>query len=754
MIPAGRNSQSLPTTYAPPFEDDDEGGLDLGQLLGAIRRRVLLIMGMTAIVASGAAYKAATDTPVYQAQFEILTEPVTIETQVISSTNPETLSSREDIVAVNADPVKLKLLKSPKVLDPVVEKLQAQYPGINYGALVSNLNVKPSDTDLLIVGYRSPNPELVKSVLDLVAEAYLEYSLQVRQTDILKGIKFVEEQLPYLHDRVQTQQERLQGLRQKYNLVDPATTGQQLATQITQIEQQRLDAQLQLRQAQAVYTNLQQQLANSSTTTETASASILTQSSRFQAILSELRAIDNEIAKGSVLYLEESPEIKLLQEQREKLLPLLRQEGEQVARDLASQVRELEARYEILTDTLNRLNQQVKQLSVISREYTDIQRELTIATDNLNQFLSKREAFKIDAAQREQPWQLLTPAGEPKPSASSVKKNLVLGSVLGMLLGLGAALVIDKLTNMLYTPKEVKDIARLPLLGIIPFDKNLKRNNSTVDIGRVFLQGDANELSLGVQNQPQQLVSIFYEAFRSLYTNIRLLSPDAAIGSIVISSSQPGEGKSTVAIYLAQAAAEQGRRVLLVDTDLRHPSLHHFLGLPNMQGLTDVISTELDFNHVIQQSPQENNLFVLTAGSIPPDPIRVLASQKMLDLMSKLRSAFDLIVYDTPPLTGLADAFLLAAETNGLILVTGLGQVKRSALESALDQLKDRSKFSTPILGIVANRAKNVPLTSYSHSYYNQSAYSQKPIGNNLNNNGGINQEESSLLTFFRKKSK
>ncbi|MCG5060300.1 MAG: polysaccharide biosynthesis tyrosine autokinase [Limnoraphis sp. WC205] len=753
MIRVGRDSQSLPTAYTPPFEDDDEGGLDLSQLLGAIRRRFLIVIGLATVVASAAAYKAATDTPVYQAQFEILTEPLTIETQVISTTNPQTLSSREEIVAVNADAVKLKLLTSPQVLEPVAEKLQSQYPGISYEAIARGLNIKPSDLDILVVGYQSTDPQLVKAVLDLVAEAYLEYSLQVRQTDILKGIKFVEDQLPYLQDRVETQQERLQGLRQKYNLVDPGTTGQQLATQISSIEQQRLDTQLQLRQAQALYTNLQQQLANPSTT-ETASASVLTQSVRYQAILSQLGAIDNEIAKGSVLYLEESPEIKLLQEQREQLVPLLRQEGEQVARDLANQIRELEARYEILTDTLNRLNQQVKQLSVTNREYADIQRELTIATENLNQFLAKREAFKIDAAQREQPWQLLTPAGSPKPSAASVKRNLLLGGVLGTLLGLGAALAIDKLSNILYTPKEIKDVARLPLLGIIPLDKNLKNQDTTVDIGRVFLRNTPDVLSLGMESRPQQLISVFYEAFRSLFTNIRLLSPDTPIRSVVISSAMPGEGKSTIAIYLAQAAAEQGRRVLLVDTDLRHPSIHNRLGLANMQGLTDVISTDIDFNHVIQQSPQENNLFVLTAGSIPPDPIRVLASQKMQDLIAQLRSAFDLVVYDAPPLTGLADAYLLAAETNGMVLVASLGQVKRSVLENALDQLKEHSNFSTPLLGVVANRAKNVPLTSYGYSYSSSSSYSQKPVAKNLNNNGELQKEASSPLTFFRKKSK
>ena len=701
MQKARQYSQPLTLANTVQFNDSDEGGLDLDQVLGAIRRQGLLIAGVTALVASAAILKTLIDGPLYQAEFEVLTEPVTVETQVISSANPQTLSNREEVVAVRADEVKLKILKSPRVINHIVEQLQTQYPDISYDDLVEKLKIKTvgENADILEVTYQNKDLELVRNVVDLVAKAYLKYSLEERQTDIRRGIVFVEKQLPQLRSRVETQQDQLQKLRQKHNLVDPETKAEQLSSQIGAVEQQRLDTQLQLNEAKSLYAYLQKELTQKPA--ELAAASVLSENSRYQGLLNQLLEIDTQMARESVLFLEKSAESEILREQRQNLLPLLHREEQRVAREIASRIRDLEARNQILTKTLERLNQQVKQLSVITREYTDIERELLIATDNLNQFLAKREALQIDVAQREVPWQLLAPLSKPQPSSASVKKNLVLGTILGLLLGLGAALAVDKLRNILYTSKEIKDITGLPLLGVIPFKKELEEFTLAEDV-TVSIQQAESKLELGNGHKPKRYpTSPFFEAFRSLYTNICLLSPDSPTRSLAISSAAPAEGKSTVAIHLAQAAAAMGQRVLLVDTDLRHPNLHNRLELMNMRGLTNIISTEnLDFNNVILRSPLEDNLFVLTAGSVPPDPIRFLASQKMKDLMEQLQVAFDLVIYDAPPLLGLADVPLLAAQTNGVVLVAGLGKLKRSLLEQTLDELK---VSGTPILGVVAN---------------------------------------------------
>jgi succinoglycan biosynthesis transport protein ExoP len=201
-------------------------------------------------------------------------------------------------------------------------------------------------------------------------------------------------------------------------------------------------------------------------------------------------------------------------------------------------------------------------------------------------------------------------------------------------------------------------------------------------------------------NSNQYVASPFLEAFRSLYTNIRLLNSDSQIRSLVISSSVPGDGKSTISVYLAQAAAALGQRVLLVDTDLRLPQIHNRLGLINTYGLSNVISSDLDVERVIQQSPIEETLFVLTAGQVPPDPTKLLSSQRMQNLMEKFQENYDLVIYDTPPLQGLADTRLIASKADGVVIVVKLGQTKSSDLSKALETLK---LSPVAVLGMIAN---------------------------------------------------
>lgn len=700
---AKHNFQELRLATTLPPHESDEGGLELGQILVTLRRRVLLIAGITIGVAALAALKAFFDTPVYRGQFEILTEPTTVET-VISSSNTESLSSQENVVAVKADEVKIKILKSLNLLTPLVKQLKAQYPEISYSSLFDNLSITPqgkdAETEILSVTYQDANPDLVKSVLDLVSKAYLDYSLQARQTGVRRGIEFVERQLPNLRSRVQVQQERLQKIRQQNNLVDPQTKGQELSSQISIFGQQQLETQIQLNEAKALYANLQKELTRQGPESAT---SALFGNSRYQSLLTQLLVIDNQLATNSVLLLEKSPEMAILRQQRQNLLTLIRREGQQVAREMANSIQGLETRNQILTLTLDRLNRDVKKLSEILREYNDIQQELQIANNNLNQFLSKREALRIDAAQKEVPWQLLTPPGEPEATPVSLKRNLLLGAVLGLLLGVGTAILLDKLGDILHTSKQVKEVTQLPILGAIPYEKEL-RKLSLAETCSSLIRQVSSEQSNG-HKERRYVVSPFCEAFRFLYTNIRFLSLDTPIRSLIVSSATVAEGKSTVAIYLAQAAAAMGQRVLLVDADLRYPSIDTYLNLTDDRGLTHLLSSSFsDFNSAIQRSPLEDNLFVLAAGLIASDPIKLLASQKMQDLMEELENAFDLVIYKAPSLMGFADTHLLSAQTNGVLLVAGLGILKRSLLKQALDELRISG---TSILGIVANSTKD-----------------------------------------------
>ncbi len=701
-----------PQTLALPGEpytyESAEGGLNLPQMFSALRRRALLIAGITALVTGGAFVRAMIDTPVFQSQAEILTQPFTAESRLVSSV-PETLTSQAPVPRVVIDNTILRVLTSPRVIQIAVDKLKTRYPDLTYGDIVRNLKLQPSgkDSNVLQLSYQGEDPEQVQTILGAVSQAFLDYSLQSRQADIKRGIEFVEQQLPILQKNVENLQANLQRLRLRNDLVDPESRGQQLTGQISAFTQAQLENEVQLKQLRTVYADLRRQLASRSQ--EDAASSALKDAPRFQSVLGELLKVDTQLAEASTIFLDTTPEIQTLRELRQNLLGILAREGGRVEAQIQSQINELEARDRALKQTIRDLNGNVKTLSGIAREYTDIQRELEIATENLNQFLAKREALRIDSAQREIPWELITPATLPTPSMTSVQNQVLLGLVLGLLLGLGTAIWLERMSDVLHSSRDIKRIAKLPLLGVIPFQEQLNR---PAEEAAVWLQSVTEAEIVSVGNNTIYRAIPFFEAFRSLYTNIRLLSPDNPARSLVISSPASTDGKSVVSIGLAQAAAAMGQRVLLVDADLRYPRLHQYLGVPNDQGLTDVISARVGLKAALHQSSLERNLYVLTAGAAPPDATRFLASQRMQSFMAQVQKYFDLIIYDTPPLLGFADAYLLTPQTEGMVLVVGLGKLRAAQLEEALEQL---GVSGASVLGIAANGSREPVLATKSY---------------------------------------
>jgi polysaccharide biosynthesis transport protein len=693
-------SQMQIQANAAQLNDADEGGLNLGQVGAALRRRALLIAGCTAVVATGAVLKAESDPPIFQGQFELLTKPVTGESKAVANV-PQTLGASSSVSAPETENVAttIKVLQSPRLLAPVVQKLQTKHPDLTYNKLKRDLNVTPAQQNILKVAYANEDEQQVKDVLQALSESYLNYSLAERQEDIDEAIKFVKERISKggIQQRVEDWQEKLRNLRQKNTLVEPAQKSQQVSALIATLTQQRIDTRVQHEQMVAKYQDLQRELAQQPS--ERAGNSILSENVRYQKILDQIQEADILIKKESARFTSINPTIETLEEKKANLLPMLQAEEARVQRDFESRINELAARDLALADKIDKSNAELRYLATVNRDYDYIQQQLKIATDNYGQFITKQQALEIEKAQKLQPWKLLDPqlteAKKPAAVVDSAKRNLLLGGMLGLLLGAGAALVVDKLSNVFYTSKDVKDTTYLPLLGTIPLRKELA--------------------SLQDSGHQKPDIAAFFEVFRSLYTNILLLGSDTPIRSLVISSATPGDGKSTVALYLALAAAAMGHRVLLVDANMRCPTLHKRVGVMNIQGLTDIISSDLDWSNVIERSPIEDNLYALSAGPIPPDPVRLLASQKMQDLMNDLQNSFDFVIYDTPPVVGFADANLLAANTNGMVLVAGLGKLKRTVFQQALEELQ---VSGTPILGFVANKSKDAAPAS--HTYYQQ----------------------------------
>lgn len=713
----GQQTQVVRPIYTVESEEDNEGGLNLCELLVVIRRRIFVIVIGTTMVASAAIGFAVISTPNYLAKFELLTEPVTAEDKVTPDNR-----YRRDENSNQIDDTKVKILQSPKLMSPITQQVQMYYPGSSTPKL--NIKLLPN-TQILEVSYQDPNPEKVIFVLNKVSEAYLQYSLEERQTDTRLAIKFVEKQLPQLLQRVETLQSRLQAFRQKYGIINAEVQSQQLANQLDQIVQKRLDAETLLTKTQAFYMSVQKQLGLEIDEAEAVLA--LSESPGYQKLLNQLQDVEAKIATKSSQYTENDPSIQNLLIQKQNLVDLMDQDRQRIlgsklssininspssfapnsARvreiqkfiDAAKEIKVLQTQIQFLSQVESNLRQKVKQFPALIRQKDDLERQLKVTVDNLNHFLGEREKLRIDSAQKQVPWQILTPPSEPENIAPSIKLSLVLGTVLGLLLSAGSALFIDKLGNVFYNLEEFKDQTKLPILGEVPYIK-LEKN---------------------LQVSQKQDIFNFWESLHSVYTNICFLNSDNAIRSLAIISAAEGDGKSTIALYLAQTAAAMGKRVLLVDANLRNPTIHKILDLPNTPGLSDVIAEGLNFENVIQKPSSyireqnhssqkpilqdvgelslEQNFFILTSGHIPQNPTMLFSSSKMQSLAEQFTQSFDLIIYDTSHLLSCADTNLLTKHIDASILVMGIGKTKRSFLAKILEQWN----FSfTPILGAIA----------------------------------------------------
>ena len=747
---------SLPVARQTTTGETGEDGLDLRQLTNTIKHRLRLIGIVTCGVTAAAALLTFTREPVYEGKFKLLVEPVAEEQE-----DPLSLL-QQDLGGLDYD-TQIEVLQSPRVLNPIVETLDNKYPELEYKKLIRPkkppLKIKQIDqTKILEVSYVDADPQKIQFVLDELSEAYLRYSLEEKRVEVKQGLDFVENQLPEVRKRVDELQGKVQKFRQQYNLINPEQQAEILARQQVDFEQKYFETQAELKETRSLYSLLQKQLGLQPQ--QALAASYLSESPRYQNLLNELQKVEVELAQQSARFLPSNPSIQSLSEKKDSLLELLQKEANGVLGDnlsntvdsspnltspsslrlelnqqyiqAANQIEILEIRQKALTEAMSQLESLAKQMPVVARQYTDLKRELTVATESLTRFLTAQEELQLQGAQQALPWQIIAqPNVTETPISPNPPRNLVLGLFSGLLLGIGAALLAERLDPVFHSAEELKESVNLPILGSIPIQKDLKPLNELETTSKKEklslpqLQVGNTKINLSSSPKLDQKQTInskqkwygaspFLEAFRSLNTNIKLLGSDSSIRSFVISSSIPSEGKSTVSCHLAQAAAAMGQKVLLIDADLRRPQVHRWIGIENEEGLSNVLATGLDIEEAIVKVPQWENLSVVTAGDIPPDPTRLLASQRMRTLMERLKSSrkYDLIIYDTPPILGFADGRILSSHTNGVVLVVRIGKTDRSLLKQNIDNI---TISTVPVLGIVANQVNN---TSNSYHYY------------------------------------
>ena len=740
IVPISNQSRQVQQFSADEGEElsaSPQKGLNLKPLIRTFQRKALVIIGIIALAGGGVYFQIKQGKKTYQGDFRILVEPVTTEARLADASalanrgEGGSVPNREFFSLDYA--TQLQILQSPQMLSAITKQVNIKYPKMTEEILKKGLVVLRQGeneltlTKILEVRFLGQDPELVEFVLQETKKKYLKYSLDERKTRIGQGVNFIEKQLPGLNKRVNDLKSELQLIQQQQKITDPKEQGAQLIVQVRTVETLELETQRLLQEQKTLYANLQKQL--DFTPNEAIAASALSEEPQYKELLTKVKEVEGQIAVETARFKSANPIVEALERKRANLVALLNQQTNRILGqnlvgtqanakvqnfqnsiriglikqlvDTANQVQVLEARSQAIAQTKNNLTRQATEFPTIARRYNELQQQLDIASRSRDQLLTQRETLRVQAAQSQVPWEIISEPqiprepknNKPIPVASKNANKFFMAVIGGLVLGLGAAILIEKFRNIFYCADDVKDAFDPPLLGVIPRDKNAKKFPPSIANAYAYLEGKEGD---------KKIASEFIEAFDSLYTNIRFLSSNRTIRSLVVGSATVGEGKSTVALNLAHVAALAGQRVLLVDANLHSPSLHLLLGLPNVKGLSNLLDNKHEPNEIIQRSHLADNLFVLTAGLPIPGTARRLASSQMQYLMEELHATFDLVIYDTPPLVDSKDANFLAARTDGILMVVAVRQVKFSVVKKVFSQLEN---FGIPCLGTVANHA-------------------------------------------------
>ncbi len=545
-------------------------------------------------------------------------------------------------------------------------------------------------TNIIRISYPDTDPELARDVVNTLVQAYLEKTVALKAEEASKTVDFVGDQLNGVRQTVDAAEKDLQAYKSKSGVMQLDTEAQTLIENVSDVEKQRAEVVIQKKQVEFALSSLKDAARRG----VVYSPSVLGDNPLVAGMASKLA--DLVVQKRALIseYTEAAPQAKALQGQIDELQRKLQATYETALRNLDKQEG-------TIVQGLGVLEGRLRQLPGAERDLARLTRLAKVNADIYTFLLQKHEEARIAKASTISNIDIVDPAITPdRPIKPQKVKNLILGLLVGCMFGVGLAFFQEYLDDTIKDPEQAKRILGLPVLSVIPYLKPAE-GSGTIDAVALLEPKSAGA-----------------EAFRSLRTALHFSSLDRDAKVLLVTSAFPAEGKSTVSANLGILLTQNNARVLLVDCDLRRPSLHTKFSHSKVPGLTEIISGAASLAGAIHSTGVERLDFV-SAGTIPPNPAELLGSDAMRRFLEEARGQYDRIILDAAPVLAVTDTAVLSSLADQGLVVMEMERVPAKAAQRMRDILH---ATGMRVSGFVFNDKKNHG-QAYGYDYYGYYGY-------------------------------
>jgi exopolysaccharide transport family protein len=578
------------------------------------------------------------------------------------------------------------------------------------GAFRGNLHVALiPNTRIIEIHYNSTDPQLAANAVNSLASTYVEQNFKTKFESTMQASDWLSKQLVDLQMKVETSQEKLVRYQKEHEILGIDEKQNITTEKLDELNKEMTTAEFDRMQKEAVYRQTQ------SSDPEVVAAAILAGNAgggNGASLLDKLReqqaSLRIQVAELSTQFGPAYPKVAQLNSQLKEISREVQDEVDKAVDHLRGEYQAALQRETMLRGSFDRQKQEANKLNESAIEYSLLKRDVESNRTLYEGLLEKLKEAGVTAGLRSNNFRIINAARVPTaPSEPNIPRNLAFALVLGAISGIGLAFLLENMDNTVRTPEQAQAISALPSLGMIPLGS--KTTNRGPNGTRLALTTSKEAVEMVTQVRPQSQMA---ESYRALRTSLLLSNLGAPPKVVLVTSARPQEGKTTTSINTAIVLAQKGTRVLLIDADLRRPSVHKTLGMGPRSGLSNVLTGSSTLQQTVVASTILPNLFILPAGSPPPNPAELLASSNMRELLTELREQYDHIVIDTPPTLSVTDAVVLSPRADATILVIRSGQTTKQALRRSRDILM---QVNAHVAGVLLNA---VDLTSPDYYYY------------------------------------